>query len=74
MSEYLTEQELWTRYRVPPRTAQRWRATGEGPAWVRIGARRIMYRLSDVEDWLRARTFQSRAAELAAKSGNGVAA
>lgn len=65
---YFPERELHERYGIPARTAQRWRVTGDGPPWVRIGARRIMYRKRDVEAWLEARTFQSRAAELAAKT------
>ena len=63
---YLTETEFCDRYRVRPRTAQRWRYTGEnGPAYVRLGERRIGYRLSDCEAWAKAHTFRHRAAELA---------
>lgn len=63
--EYLTEQELHDRFRIPPRTAQRWRVTGEGPPFVRIGKRRILYCGADVHTWMAHRTFASRAAELA---------
>lgn len=62
---YLTEREFSERYRIPPRTAQRWRATGDGPPFVRLGPRRVLYRLADVEAWAAARTFAHRAAELA---------
>ncbi|MGI4976799.1 MAG: helix-turn-helix transcriptional regulator [Janthinobacterium lividum] len=63
---YLTEQEFCLRYRTTPRTAQHWRYTGEGgPKWVRLGRRRIAYRLSDCEAWTASGTFTSRAAELA---------
>lgn len=63
---YLTEPEFCTRYNVAPRTAQRWRHEGEGgPKWVRIGLRRIGYRMSDCEAWAAGRTYTSRAAELA---------
>ena len=67
MSEiYLTEEEFSSRYHVRPRSAQRWRNTGEGgPPFVRLGLRRIGYRLSDCEAWAAGRTFTSRAAELA---------
>ena len=65
---YLTEREFSDRYNVSPRTAQRWRAMGEGgPPFVRIGFRRIGYRLSDCESWAAGRTFGSRAAELAGR-------
>jgi hypothetical protein len=66
---YLTELEFSRRYRVPVRTAQRWRSTGDGPPFVRLGPRRIAYRLSDVEGWAASRTFASRAAELAKRAG-----
>src|SRR5215204_2481088 len=33
-------------------TLQRWRAKGEGPAWVRLSERGIGYRASVVEGWL----------------------
>jgi hypothetical protein len=63
--EYINEQGLHERYLIAPRTAQRWRQTGDGPRWVRLGRRRIIYRVSDVEVWLRDRTYRHRADELA---------
>jgi hypothetical protein len=63
-SEYVTEQGLHERYLIPPRTAQRWRSTGDGPRWIRLGRRRVLYRISDVEEWLRAHTYRHRADEL----------
>lgn len=69
---YLTETEFCDRYHVRPRTAQSWRANGLGPAYVRIGPRRIAYRLSDCEAWAAGRTFKNFAAEAAA--GNNRAA
>lgn len=66
---YLTEDEFCRRYRIGARTAQRWRHTGdEGPPFVRLGLRRIGYRLSDCERWAGSRTFQHRAAELSGQS------
>jgi predicted DNA-binding transcriptional regulator AlpA len=61
---FLTERELSNRFKIPARTAQRWRSTGDGPPFVRLGPRRVAYRLSDVERWATSRTFTSRAAEL----------
>jgi hypothetical protein len=66
---YLTEREFSERYRLAPRTVQRWRTTGDGPAFMRIGPRRILYRLADCETWASARTYPHRSAELAAKIG-----
>jgi hypothetical protein len=65
---YLTEAAFCSRYHVRPRTAQRWRAIGEGPLWCRLGPRRIAYRLADCEAWAAAGTFPHRAAELARKA------
>lgn len=64
-NRYLTETEFCERYKVKPRTAQRWRATGiGGPKYVRLGLRRVGYRESDCEAWAGSRTFSHRAAEL----------
>lgn len=67
MSEdaYLTEQQFAERYHLGRRTVQRWRITGDGPPFVRLGRRRLLYRLSDCERWAAAQTHQHRAAELA---------
>jgi predicted DNA-binding transcriptional regulator AlpA len=66
MEMYFSEAEFAARYlNGARRTAQRWRTTGDGPPFVRLGPRRIAYRVSDVEAWARTRTFRSRADELA---------
>jgi len=64
-AQYLTESDFALRYRVSRRTAQRWRITGDGPPFVRLGPRRVGYRLTDCEAWAAAQTHQHRAAELA---------
>ena len=51
--------------KVSPRTLQRWRRDGGGPAFTRAGARRVLYDVVEVERWAAARTFAHRAAELA---------
>jgi predicted DNA-binding transcriptional regulator AlpA len=66
MESFLTEAEFAARYlNGARRTAQRWRTTGDGPPFVRLGPKRISYRLSDCEAWAASRTFPHRAAELA---------
>jgi predicted DNA-binding transcriptional regulator AlpA len=47
------------------RTLQRMRAEGGGPAFIRAGARRVLYDVTEIERWAAARTFPHRAAELA---------
>jgi len=64
--EYLAEDGVCERYpNFTPRTLQRWRATGDGPAFVRAGKRRVLYRVADIEAWLRDRTYRHRADEIA---------
>ena len=64
LAEFLTPKELATFINTPERTIERWRLSGEGPAFHRLG-RMVRYRRSDAEAWLAARAFRSRAAELA---------
>jgi hypothetical protein len=63
--EYVAESGLQERFLIPPRTAQRWRQSGDGPPFVRLGKRRVVYRVADVERWLAERTYRHRADELA---------
>ncbi len=62
---YIDENQFCDRFKITPRTAQRWRVTGDGPPWVRLGLRRVVYRLSDCDAWAAARTYPHRAAEIA---------
>jgi hypothetical protein len=45
---HLTQLDLARRWRISPRTLERWRWLGEGPAYLKLG-RVIAYRLDDVE-------------------------
>jgi len=45
---HLNQQELANRWRISPRTLQRWRWLKTGPAYLRIGGR-IVYQLEDVQ-------------------------
>lgn len=49
------------------RSLERARVTGDGPPFIRIGSRRVMYSPDAVAVWLDARTYPHRAAELAGK-------
>jgi predicted DNA-binding transcriptional regulator AlpA len=48
----LTEKELCAWFRIGQATACRWRYSGVGPPWVRLGPRRLGYRKSEAERWL----------------------
>ncbi len=52
---------------VSERTLERWRMEGHGPAFVRVGPRRLGYRESVLDAWTDSRTYGSRAAEMAKK-------
>lgn len=45
---HLCQEELARRWRVSPRTLERWRWLGQGPAFLRLGGR-VAYTLQDVE-------------------------
>ena len=49
MSEvFLTQKDLARRWKVSHRTLERWRRTGQGPQFLKLGWL-VMYRASDVE-------------------------
>ena len=45
---HLTQIELAQRWRISPRTLERWRWLGQGPRYLKIGGR-VVYRLEDIE-------------------------
>jgi excisionase family DNA binding protein len=63
--EFLTDEQLAKLLKVDKRTTARWRNDEGGPPYLRVGPRRILYRRRDVEEWIRSRTFASRATEAA---------
>jgi len=56
--KHLNQVELATRLKISPRTLERWRWTGEGPAFLKIGGR-VVYRLEDVEAYEHGRRCES---------------
>jgi hypothetical protein len=42
--------EVAKRWRLSPRTLERWRSEGRGPAWLKIGGQ-VRYRASDLAAW-----------------------
>ena len=45
---HLTPAELAARWRVSPRTLERWRVNGTGPCWLKLCGR-VVYRQEDVD-------------------------
>ena len=52
---------------LKPQTLRKWRVTGGGPPYVRLGGR-VAYRRADVDAWIADRTFTSTAAETVSRS------
>jgi predicted site-specific integrase-resolvase len=50
---HLNQVQLARRWQLSPRTLERWRWLGQGPAFLKLGGR-IVYRLDDVEAFERA--------------------
>lgn len=47
------QMDLARRWRVSPRTPERWRGEGRDPAYLKIGGR-VIYRLEDIEAYEKA--------------------
>ena len=45
---HLNQIELAQRWRISPRTLERWRWLNQGPTYLKIGGR-VLYRLEDIE-------------------------
>ncbi|PVE25801.1 DNA-binding protein [Microvirga sp. KLBC 81] len=48
MTKHLNQLDLARRWSMSPRTLERWRWTGEGPRFLKVG-KRVVYRLDDIE-------------------------
>jgi hypothetical protein len=44
---HLNQVELSRRWKISPRTLERWRWLGEGPRYLKVGGR-VIYRLEDI--------------------------
>ena len=54
VASHLMQAELAQRWRISPRTLERWRCAGTGPAWLQLNGR-VLYRLEDVLAFERSR-------------------
>lgn len=66
-SRFLSETEAAEMLTLSTRTLQRFRVEGGGPPFTRIGPRRIVYPEAALLEWVAARTFPHKAAEVAGK-------
>ena len=51
-NELLSQRQVALRLGVSARTIEGWRARGVGPPFLRLSARAVRYRSSDLEQWL----------------------
>lgn len=65
--QFLNQVHLARRWHISPRTLERWRWTGEGPAYLKIGGR-VVYRLEDVEAYEASRQRCSTAEPVTARA------
>jgi hypothetical protein len=61
-AHHLNQAELARRWRISPRTLERWRWLRQGPSYLKIGGR-VAYRLSDVEAYEAAQRHANPTAE-----------
>jgi predicted DNA-binding transcriptional regulator AlpA len=67
-TDYLTGPEAAKLLGLKTQSLRKWRLLGRGPRYSRTGdspRARVLYRRSDLEDWLAQRTFTSTAEEIA---------
>jgi hypothetical protein len=57
-TKHLNQIDLAARWTLSHRTLERWRWTGEGPCFVKLGGR-VVYRLEDVEAYEAEQTRQA---------------
>ncbi|MEX0406765.1 helix-turn-helix domain-containing protein [Aquibium sp. LZ166] len=60
---YLDQAELAARFRVSPRTLERWRWQKTGPNYIKLGGK-IVYALEDVETYERRRRAETHSSIL----------
>ena len=51
-NELLSQRQVAARLGLSARTIEGWRARGVGPPFLRLSARAVRYRTSDLEQWL----------------------
>jgi hypothetical protein len=48
MTQHFDQSQLARRWRMSPRTLERWRWLGQGPVFLKLGGK-VVYRLDDIE-------------------------
>jgi len=58
-TDVLDTPEAASYVKLSPVTMERYRLTGEGPKFLRLGKKAIRYRKADLDDWLASRAVAS---------------
>ncbi|MEU4164525.1 helix-turn-helix domain-containing protein [Actinoplanes sp. NPDC026670] len=63
-TEFITTEELAKMLRVDPSSVRRWRTArpAQGPPFIQLSERVIMYSITDVREWLASRRITPEAA------------
>jgi hypothetical protein len=70
--KHFTQAEVARRWRLSPRTLERWRWSGHGPAFLKLGGR-VAYRLEDIEAFETAQTREATTTSHLSQAGTPVA-
>ena len=62
--QHINQVELSRRWRLSPRTLERWRYRGTGPQYLKVGGR-VVYRLDDIEAFEARRILETAASAVA---------
>jgi len=57
--DYLTSRDLVVQYRLSTPYLSLMRCRGEGPRWIRLGKRKVLYLRADVEAWIQAHAVET---------------
>lgn len=69
--KHLNQNELSRRWRISPRTLERWRWLGQGPAFLKIGGR-VVYRMEDIEAYEQSQHRHNTAEQAGTGAGRGL--
>ena len=61
METLLTVREVAARYKLSKSTLDKLRSAGGGPPYIRLGRRRVVYAIADLEAWIAERRHTSTA-------------
>ncbi|MDP2815966.1 MAG: hypothetical protein Q8O19_04740 [Rectinemataceae bacterium] len=57
--DYLTSRELGLQYRLSTAYLSMMRCRGEGPRFMRLGAKKVLYLRADVESWIQSHAVET---------------